>query len=578
MIRSIRGRLQWWYGVVYALAIIVFGSLVYWRADRDVHERATLQAVSTAQYLDVSLRNVRPREIRDPVAPNGENFPTEFSLGPLPPEFQFRPPRDRGMHGRRPPGEDRGPLPKRPDFENSGVAGGRPGGNGDQRPFGGMPSGRGPDGAGRPRPFGADGPPPRERADSIRVPQSESAPEDDGPRPPMDRMEFVVWRSDGSVLAQSAGVTPNDSVSVPAIEGNGSAPQVSMHFGNVRALMRGPFGSMILVTRPMRHDFAGLHRFGFQIAGMGTVTLLIGLLGGWWASGRIVKPIQLISETAAQISATSLDRRIETGRLDEELVQLGTVLNQTFGRLETSFGRLTQFTADASHELRTPLAIIQSQAELALSQARTPETYQQTLQVCLKSSERMSLLIDGLLLLARTDSDRLEIQRSDIDLRCVVEDVVAQLQSKAISAGLDLECITSEDPMTVCGDARFLAQVPSNLIDNAIQHTQAGGKIVVEVRRDETTAVLTVKDTGCGIASEHLPHIFERFYRVDVGRSRQHGGSGLGLAICRSLVETHGGTIAVESTIGEGSTFTVRLPLATCSDEIVCSANADPSS
>ena len=254
------------------------------------------------------------------------------------------------------------------------------------------------------------------------------------------------------------------------------------------------------------------------------------------------------------------------------------MLNQTFGRLETSFGRLTQFTADASHELRTPLTIIQSQAELALLQTRTAETYQQTLQVCLKSSERMSLLIDGLLLLARTDSDRLEIQRSDIDLRCVVEDVVAQLQSKSISAGLDLECITSEAPMTVCGDARFLAQVPSNLIDNAIQHTQSGGKIIVEVRCDEATAVLTVKDTGCGIASEHLPHLFERFYRVDAGRSRQHGGSGLGLAICRSLVETHGGTIAVASTIGEGSTFTVRLPLATCSDEIAGNANADPSS
>lgn len=131
---------------------------------------------------------------------------------------------------------------------------------------------------------------------------------------------------------------------------------------------------------------AKLHRFGFQIATMAIGTLVVGIAGGWWISGRMVQPIQMISETAAQISATNLDRRIETRHLDQELVQLGTVLNSTFERLENSFQRLTQFTADASHELRTPLAVIQSQTELWRCQPRSAESYQQTLETCLKSA------------------------------------------------------------------------------------------------------------------------------------------------------------------------------------------------
>jgi heavy metal sensor kinase len=269
----------------------------------------------------------------------------------------------------------------------------------------------------------------------------------------------------------------------------------------------------------------------------------------------------MISETAAQISANSLNRRIETMALDQELVQLGTVLNATFGRLEQSFARLTQFTADASHELRTPLAVIQSQMELALGKPRTPEAYQQTLEVCLRSSDRMRSLIDGLLMLARTDAERLELRPVPVDLRDIAEDAVSQLQEKATAADIELECIVPEDNLKVMADSRFLAQIPTNLIDNAIQHSSAGGKISVEVRRDGEKAVLTVKDTGCGIAAEHIPHLFERFYRVDAGRSRRHGGSGLGLAICRSLVEAHHGTITCESKIGEGSVFKVCLPI-----------------
>ena len=253
--------------------------------------------------------------------------------------------------------------------------------------------------------------------------------------------------------------------------------------------------------------------------------------------------------------------------LDQELVQLASVLNGTFERLETSFDRLTQFTADASHELRTPLAVIQSQMELALSQSRSVEWYQQTLETCLQSSERMRSLVDGLLLLARTDSDHAELRRQTIDLRSVVEDAVAQLQDRALSAGLELECAAPEMIVGVNADIRFLMQVPVNLISNAIQHTPRGGKIFVEVRIEVTDAVLSIRDSGCGIAAEHLPHLFARFYRVDTGRSRRYGGSGLGLSICKSLVESHNGSISCDSIVGEGSTFVVRLPLSDSSTD-----------
>lgn len=554
MIRSIRGRLQWWYGAVYALSILVFGCLVYWRADRDVNERATLQAVSTAQYLDVSIRNGRPAPMRDgrpmnPPRPDQRDgrpddvFSSEFPIGQLPPEFQFRPPRDRRPDMGRPQ-LDRPPL-DRPDAGRADK----------ERPDIGPARDHVLD--------GPKGPPGRKERLEPRLPPDPATNDDGGPRPPIDRMEFAIWRHDGSMLARSDGAESSDFPVLQMPKGIGHPPQITRGNGFIEVAMLGPQEATIVVRRSLEHDMAKLHRFGFQIATMAIGTLVVGIVGGWWISGRIVQPIQMISETAAQISATNLDRRIETRHLDQELVQLGTVLNGTFERLENSFQRLTQFTADASHELRTPLAVIQSQAELALYQPRSAEAYQQTLETCLKSAERMRSLVDGLLLLARTDSDHSELLKETVDLRIVAEDAVALLQEKASSVGIELECATPETMVGVSADVRFLLQVPMNLIDNAIQHSVSGQKIFVEVKTVGNDAVLSVRDTGCGISPEHLPNLFERFYRVDTGRSRQHGGSGLGLSICKSLVEAHGGTIKCEARVGEGSMFTVRLPLVT---------------
>ncbi|MCA9013361.1 MAG: hypothetical protein KDB01_26610 [Planctomycetaceae bacterium] len=525
MIRSIRSRLQWWYGAVYALSIIVFGCLVYWRADRDMHERASQQVVSTAQYLDVSLRSARPIHAAGPDAVSGarggQPFPPDFTLGALPPEFQFRPP------GERRPERNPGTGPRdAPGIGRSTILR-------------------------QPHPAPPHGEPPH------REPRPEARPGQ-----PFDRMEFIVWRHDGSVLSRSEGFADERYSGVDLRPVVGREPRVMPGRGYIDAAMMGPFETTILVRRPLGHDLARLHGFGFQIAGIASGTLFIGIAGGRWISGRMVQPIELISVTAAQVSAANLDRRIDASRLDQELVQLASVLNSTFERLESSFSRLTQFTADASHELRTPLAVIQSQIELALSHPRSAESYQQTLATCHRSSERMRTLIDGLLMLARTDAGQTKQRLEVVDLRCVVEEAIVQCQDQAVSSGIDLEFAAPDGVIGVHANTQFLIQVPVNLIDNAIQHTSPGGSVKVEIQIVDATAVLSVRDTGCGIAAQHLPHLFERFYRVDTARSRSRGGCGLGLSICRSLVESFGGNISCESHVGAGSVFFVHLPLA----------------
>jgi heavy metal sensor kinase len=562
--RSIRRRLLCWYGFVYIVSILIFGALVYWRADRDIHDRAALQAIATAEYLDVSLKSLRPGEIdrpfdRDDIHRAGDLRPDQRrspeDIGTLPPWMFAGPPIGDPSRPGRP--RDENPIARRPS--EAGRRNANPGDRdrrdredqnaNDMRP----PLDGGPMSPERIR--DAEG-----RIDAIRPPGTDSPFAPAPVRRRVDRVEFTVLRRDGSILTQSAD-SMGLSHSIDPRRVIGPAPVVEFVENAVSVSKRGPHGTLINVTRSLDNDQSDLNRFGIRIMVIASGTMIVGLAGGWWISGQILAPMQRISDTASQISATQLQARIPTDQLDRELVPLAAVLNSTFARLEQSFSRLTQFTADASHELRTPLAVIQSQMELALSRPRSPEAYQQTLEMCLKSSDRMSTLIDGLLLLARADAERLELRTSMIDLRDIVESATAELQTKAESAGVDLECMTPEESVYVSGDARFLIQVPLNFIDNAIQVSSQGSRISVVLRIENHKAVFSVTDTGCGIAAEHRPFLFERFYRIDAGRSRKHGGSGLGLAICKSLVEAHNGTIACDSEPSKGTTFTVRLPL-----------------
>jgi heavy metal sensor kinase len=314
----------------------------------------------------------------------------------------------------------------------------------------------------------------------------------------------------------------------------------------------------ILVGRSVRREMEQLRAFAWGIGGAGIIVLLVGLAGGWLVSGRILKPIQAISETASAISETNLSERIDTEAVDRELAELAEVLNETFTRLEAAFARQVRFTADASHELRTPLAIIRSQAELALARPRTVEHYRQAIESCLRACQRMTELVEELLMLARADAGKLDLESRPIDLKRVVNDVLVLMRPLADSKKVRIETDLKTAPLV--GDAGRLGQVVTNLVSNAIQYNRPGGSVRIHLSTENGSTQLAVEDTGCGIPQEDRPHLFERFYRTDKARSRASGGHGLGLAISKSIVEAHGGTLEFQSEPGHGSKFTVRLP------------------
>jgi heavy metal sensor kinase len=400
-----------------------------------------------------------------------------------------------------------------------------------------------------------DNPPPRrddQDLDALDIPVTMQ-----GSEPGDDRMSFAVWRPEGTLLKASPGLEVE-----PLPEAATELSWISRD-GYRQASLRGETGMTILVRQPIGRLQQQLRNFFWLLTAAGAVVLVVGLAGGWWLSGRILQPLGAIAQTASKISASHLDERIDDKSLDVELVELAQVLNAMFARLREEFDRQARFTADASHELRTPLAVLLGQVELALSRPRSVEEYQAALKSCQQAATRMRSLVDGLLVLARADADRLEVQKTPLDLRPLLRDALDQFLAPAEKANIRLLADWPEQPVRVLGDRLFLSRVLTNLLANALRYTPSGGGIRLAVTTEERAAVLKVRDSGCGIPPEHREKIFTRFYRVDDARARDTGGVGLGLAICKSIIIAHGGSIDVESEPGQGSTFIVRLPLAT---------------
>lgn len=288
------------------------------------------------------------------------------------------------------------------------------------------------------------------------------------------------------------------------------------------------------------------------------LTLGIAVGGGIFLARRALTPIDQIAAEARQISATDLSRRLGLPHGDDEVGHLVTTLDDMLDRLDRVFQRQRQFTSDASHELRTPLAVIRSQAESVLQRKHSPDEYRQTLETIRDQAERMGNLIAKLLILARSDDGREQLELESLNLSDLVEGVAAEFQGPAAAKGLRLTTEIAQQ-QAVRGDQTRLTQLLANLVDNAIKYTPAG-EVIISLERAGKWALLKVRDTGVGIPAEHLPHIFERFYRIDEARSSSEGGVGLGLSICEWIVRAHGGRIRVESAAGRGSTFKVWLP------------------
>jgi len=301
-----------------------------------------------------------------------------------------------------------------------------------------------------------------------------------------------------------------------------------------------------------------LHRTALNLFAVGGLILFVGLVGGWWLVSRAIKPINEISATAVKISAGDLSQRISVAEAESELGQLAAVLNSTFARLETAFAQQKQFASDAAHELRTPVSVILTQTQTALNRERDAASYQQTVEACQRAAQRMRKLIESLLALARFDAGQEVLNRQPFDFSKTVADCAELVQPLADERGVKIS--VEARPLEITGDSERLAQVVTNLLTNAIQYNQPGGTVTVQLEEQGALAVLTVADTGQGIAAEDLPRVFGRFFRADASRTGA-GNAGLGLAISKAVVEAHGGTIEVASGENAGTTFTVRLPV-----------------
>jgi len=289
------------------------------------------------------------------------------------------------------------------------------------------------------------------------------------------------------------------------------------------------------------------------------VMLLAIIALGWYAAGRALHPLSEVVNAAKKVSAGNLSLRIPQLGTDDELDTLIATFNGMMGRLESNFEQMRRFSVDASHEMRTPLTAIRGQLEVALMTARNTEQYRSAVETALQDVERLGKIVKSLLHLAQAESGQVRLHKTEQELLPIVEQHVAQFtvaaEEKRIKIMLD-----SSEPCPAAVDRTQFEKLLSNLLSNAVQYTQAGGEVRVGLSRDNGEIKLAVGDNGPGIPEAHLPHIFERFYRIRSGDRGPEKGVGLGLALVQWIVKAHGGRIAVKSSPGSGSTFEVHLP------------------
>jgi len=310
-----------------------------------------------------------------------------------------------------------------------------------------------------------------------------------------------------------------------------------------------------------------LHKLVGELLVVGLLVLLACALGSYWLAARAFAPIQRLAATARAIKAGDLRSRVTVPTARDEVQYLALTLNEMIDSLDQAFSHQRRFVADASHELRTPVAVIRNKTDVALLGASTQQDYVTVLQGINAEAERLGNLISDLLALARGDEGRTQFEREPVRLDLLAGAVAANGEPLAAERAITLE-VQAPRPVTILGDEARLIQVVMNLLENAVHYTHPGGRVTVVVEARKNQARLAVRDTGIGIEPEHLPHIFERFYRADPARRHRGGSSsGLGLSIVEWVVRAHGGAVAVESQLGQGSCFTVTLPLASLTEE-----------
>ena len=317
---------------------------------------------------------------------------------------------------------------------------------------------------------------------------------------------------------------------------------------------------ILQVAQPLREINRTLQLLSFSLAAISLIALLAALRGGAWLAERALLPVGQVASTTRQIvRAEDLAQRVPNAPGNDELAQLTATVNEMLERLELLFNAQRRFVADVSHELRTPLTAMRGNLEiLRRNSARDPQALDLALAAMEREINRLVRLASDLLLLAQTEAG-LQLRREPVALDELVLEVVRDLAP--LTQGVTLLPDVTEQ-IEVLGDRDRLKQSLLNMAANALQHTPPGGRVTIRLAREHTHAMLQVCDTGDGIADEALPYVFERFFRADKSRSRAAGGAGLGLAIVKWVAEAHAGEVSAQSTVGQGSTFTLRLPLA----------------
>jgi two-component system heavy metal sensor histidine kinase CusS len=324
-----------------------------------------------------------------------------------------------------------------------------------------------------------------------------------------------------------------------------------------RVTLKGEPYDLAVATSTSQAD-SFLAQFRLLLLGAAPILALIASFGGYLMSRRALTPVDELTSAARRISLDNLGQRLEVRPTGDELERLGETWNEMIGRLDSAVQRMRQFTADASHELRTPIAVIRTTAELALRRERSPSEYRHALENVQREAEWMTQLAEDLLLLARSDSGTLMLRSETVDVDELAREVSRETMPMAELRGIAVRTQLAACDGHLHGDRRALHRLLTVLLDNAVQHTPPGGTIEIETGVGGGRIAIVVRNSGEGIKSEDLPHIFERFYRGDPARSRQNG-AGLGLAIARSIAKAHSAEIEVESVPGEGAVFSVKF-------------------
>jgi heavy metal sensor kinase len=288
--------------------------------------------------------------------------------------------------------------------------------------------------------------------------------------------------------------------------------------------------------------------------------LAISCAVGWFLTGRALKPYEEITRTAERITYENLNTQITTDRKEEEVQRLVHSFNSMVRRLDESFQKMRKFNADVAHELRTPLAILQGETEMALRTPNLSEEIQSVLISNLEELDRLTRLVNDMLTLAEAEAGRHVMAKEPVNLGTLLQDLIDQMRLLATVRNIQIEFFAPED-LWVEADKPWFRRALVNLLDNAIKYSRDGGKVDVSMAIDGTIAKLKIKDDGIGIASEDLPHVFDRLYRADPARSRVSGGTGLGLTMVKWIVEAHQGTIQVTSQPDKGAVFEIAIPV-----------------